>query len=1032
LANRPEATKLPKDEGVELIKDIQKAIVPKEEVKPEVKEQPLTEEARTYKTKDAFVLDMLEKDLRKPDIEKEKLQAGTEKLISMPEGKEKVAFANKLKKLSSTIKTKSLSAEDYSKIYEEANKPTQQPLISEDEQRTFNHFKQELGKGSDFEIMFIEKQIENKTPKNEIISGLIQRQIKDGIEPIDTISAEWLGRRIEEGETNFNKFAPKPTTKPLIEEAKGEVTKAQLEPKIDSRTQETLRRHRVENINSISDIEKSIINKEKEIKALKKIELESQDIEETFEAQKLIEQYTTEIKDDKWIIEGYSERVKSQAPIQKVAKVAPVKVEEATEDMRIEGKEVADAYETQKDIWIGTKDVRVLQSKNEAAKLQTDIKAALGKKTYSKDVQEYDKAIQLYIDTKRNPQNMIDYYKELSPEQKKIVDLAQDLPPKLQKIADRISESYNKMGLESQEADIIKNVLDNYVNRTWDLTDKQKTEIFRKFGTTTKHAKQRVLDTIIEGWSRGYKLKVEGATNSLQILKEEMIKTIEDKKFIKALQKLKTIDGESLLSSKQLEDFVRVEHPNFKMWKYAGEAVPDKVYGKNVFVDNEGNLFERQDLYAPKAQAKNLNNILGTSSLMKLPGVKAVTKYNATIKAWILQSSFFHHLAFMRSYYLGTNHKYWDEMSFRQAYRQGLDAIKQEKPVIMLGVKNGLTLGLKQDWNEKLINEEGIISNILAKTKVTKAISDKVMELRKAQADFLFSKLGAGLKAKAFMIEYRNLSKKHPNLSQDKVAKMVANLINDDFGGLHLQRLGRNPTIQHIFRLFALAPDWTESNVRSMAKAFKAGGKEETDLYRNFWAGIYTKGAIMTVLANAIMAGLDEDNTFVGNYKKAWESGGLKWLDIDITTLYKALGGSSGNHKYFSIFGHFKDPVKFGSHPIRSAQHKGSVVYRFFHEALTGVNWQGKRYTTFTEIAGLKNKGKKKGQTVTWDFAGGGPLSYEQLPSFILSQLKGWQPVQIQNLLAWLAGEMEGFDAVANSAGLGVRSTYEKKTKKRF
>ena len=39
LANRPEATKLPKDEGVELIKDIQKAIVPKEEVKPEVKEQ---------------------------------------------------------------------------------------------------------------------------------------------------------------------------------------------------------------------------------------------------------------------------------------------------------------------------------------------------------------------------------------------------------------------------------------------------------------------------------------------------------------------------------------------------------------------------------------------------------------------------------------------------------------------------------------------------------------------------------------------------------------------------------------------------------------------------------------------------------------------------------------------------------------------------------------------------------------------------------------------------------------------------------
>jgi len=55
LANRPEATKLPKDEGVELIKDIQKAIVPKEEVKPEAKPQPLIEEAKKYKSAEEFV-----------------------------------------------------------------------------------------------------------------------------------------------------------------------------------------------------------------------------------------------------------------------------------------------------------------------------------------------------------------------------------------------------------------------------------------------------------------------------------------------------------------------------------------------------------------------------------------------------------------------------------------------------------------------------------------------------------------------------------------------------------------------------------------------------------------------------------------------------------------------------------------------------------------------------------------------------------------------------------------------------------------
>lgn len=82
----------------------------------------IMEKARTYKTKDAFVLDMLQQDLRKPDIINEKLQAETEKLILMPEGKERVALANKLKKILLTKKTKSLSAGEYSKIWEKASK----------------------------------------------------------------------------------------------------------------------------------------------------------------------------------------------------------------------------------------------------------------------------------------------------------------------------------------------------------------------------------------------------------------------------------------------------------------------------------------------------------------------------------------------------------------------------------------------------------------------------------------------------------------------------------------------------------------------------------------------------------------------------------------------------------------------------------------------------------------------------------------------------------------------------------------------
>jgi len=700
-----------------------------------------------------------------------------------------------------------------------------------------------------------------------------------------------------------------------------------------------------------------------------------------------------------------------------------------------ESRAVAEAYESQKDIWFGRKDVRVHKAAVEKGQLQKEIKAALGQEKYGVQSQEIDRAIQLYIDSKRSPEDVAEFYDDLTPEQQKIVDLSQNLPPKVQAIADKISESYREIGLEAQEADVIKNVLDNYVGRVWDLEPKQETQLFRKFGTTSRHAKQRVFATIMEGWSKGYRLRVEGATNNLQILKEEMVKTIEDKRMLKALQRIKREDGVTpLLSTKQMEGDKQIEHGNFKVWRPAGEAEAGKVYGKNAFVTDDGILMERQALYAPEAQAKNLNNILGVSKLKGLPGIDAITKFNAAIKATILQTSFYHHQAFMRSYWFGTQGKAWSELSPRQAYRQGLESIEQENPIVELGIKNGLTLGVMQDWNEELVRQKGVIRNFLDKNKVTGTIADKIMELRQNQADFLFGKLGAGLKAKAFMIEYRNLTKKHPNLSADENAKMAANLINDDFGGLHLQRMGRNPTMQHIFRLFALAPDWTESNIRTMVKAFKGGSKAESAFYRKFWAGIFTKAIGFTVMANALMAAIDDDDKdaqgawerFLRNYKAAWDEGKLRHLDVDITPLYKALGGKTEERKYFSLIGHFRDPIKFILHPVRSAHHKGSVVYKFFHEALVGADWAGRKFTTVSEAIGLDpkdKKKKKKGQTVAWSFGGGGPLTYEQLPSFMISQIKGWMPIQIQNLLGWTSGEMDGFDALTTSMGLMTSTT---------
>ena len=697
-----------------------------------------------------------------------------------------------------------------------------------------------------------------------------------------------------------------------------------------------------------------------------------------------------------------------------------------------------DAYEVQKDLWIGEKDYRMHEANIESSFLKKEIRHPVeNRKISSKKARVIDEAIQVYIDLKEDPTAIERTWERLSEEQRAIVDLARNLPPEAQAVADKISKSYEDIGLEAYESGVIKNIRDNYTSRTWDLSGKRSGEVNRKFGTYTRHSKQRTLLTILDGWAEGYNLKVKGATENLRLYKHEVIKTLEDRRFLKTLRETKTLKGEPFISSKQLQGYARIDHPNFKSWEWAGEVdlkeakfdpvslemeTPVKDYGKNFFVDEKGTLYERRSLYAPKRVAKNLNNMLGISELLKIPGLKAITKLNDLAKAWILQSSFFHHFAFMRSYYLpGLSRKKFAELGFRSAYKAGLKSIALKDPQLEMGIRRGLTIGLRQDWSEPLLREKTWIGKMADQHKVPKRIKNAVTGFREAQADFLFGELGAGLKAKAFLIEFRDQLKRYPNQDPKFIASRVARLINDDFGGLHLQRIGRNPTLQHIFRLFALAPDWTESNVRTMLKTLKnrTGDAAEITMYRKFWGGVVVKGLGTTVLANFALAGGDI-NELIRNYKTAWKSKNLKWAMLDITPVYKAFGGEDPRRKYLSFIGHFVDPTKFVTHPIRSAQHKGSVIYRFGHEALKGTDWRGRPFTTYKELMSKK-------QLTKWGSSG--PIDWEQFPAYAMSQIIGTQPIQVQNFIGWMGGETAGWDALARSIGLRTASSKKIKSK---
>jgi len=797
-------------------------------------------------------------------------------------------------------------------------------------------------------------------------------------------------------------------------------------------------------------------------------------------------------------------------------------------------KEAVSSYEAVKDVWFGEQDTRILKHQVQKEQLQQRILEVLGldkkiflARWFDTKAPKVDAAIQLYIDTKRDPGAVREYWEYLKDDEKEIVTMSQNLSPELKAIADTIEASYKEIGERALDFDVINNVLENYAARIWDMKGEELAPILRKFGTKTHHAKHRVFTTIIEAWGKPrkeewgteYRLKIKGATANLQILQDEITRTIENKRFLKSLLQIRTADGEAVVTTFRREDYKMVEHPNFRVWKWAGkvtfeettsyikklwretqrtvthkteanqqrravgaleklvkqtlmlrgmtegeadnainiirntkttegietttESILEKttteavkrgiiktVEGRNFFITEDGDVMEKREVYAQKEIAKNLNNILGRSKIIGTLGglTDIITKFNAVLKAWILQTSFFHHLAYYRSYYFGTGRKKFSELLPRAAYRQGYAAIMALQPELMLGVKKGLTLGLNQEWQEDLIQSEGFLQRLLNKTAVTRGVKDVIMTLRQHQADFLFGKLGAGLKAKSFLIEYRNEMVRNPAQDPEAVAQRVARLINDDFGGLHLGRMGRNPTTQHIFRLVALAPDWTESNILSMIKVvtgplYKWESDSSMDpvsergLYQKFWLRVLLRGFAATALLNFGLAGGDLDK-MMRRYRLAMDQGWnkMRWASLDITPMYQLFGGEGPERKYFSLIGHFRDPFKFMINFREALKAKASVMARTGLDFLNMEDWAGRKFTTFQELL-------ETGQTVKW-FAEKPHSSWEQLPSFFLAEATNMQPIQFQNLLHFMNGEMEGFDAITNSMGLGVTTTY--------
>ncbi|MBI5845121.1 MAG: hypothetical protein HZB23_10685, partial [Deltaproteobacteria bacterium] len=346
--------------------------------------------------------------------------------------------------------------------------------------------------------------------------------------------------------------------------------------------------------------------------------------------------------------------------------------------------------------------------------------------------------------------------------------------------------------------------------------------------------------------------------------------------------------------------------------EFAAQKGWSKAFIQHRPTHEVADMWEKRHLYAPAELAEMINKMTAIDALFRqTPGASWLARFNASLKSWILLSSFFHHMAGTRSWALAVNHgwiagrKMKDPMTGRvyksagvnpvSAYKAGFQKIMDNHPLITLGVKNGLTLGEVADWNESALRSmPGIVESLAESAGFERAVK-VIRGIRRGRENFetsLFGRFFAGLKAEAFVNEYvhllqerhdAHLKGKGPRPDADKVAEIAARLINEDFGGLHLGRMGRNPTLQKAARLLLLAPDWTESNFR-MVTGLVPGLNEKISRaigdiapppgmparYRQFFTKVLVRSVATTMLLQMLINGWEDSWEFWKEQTDNW------------------------------------------------------------------------------------------------------------------------------------------------------------------
>jgi hypothetical protein len=337
--------------------------------------------------------------------------------------------------------------------------------------------------------------------------------------------------------------------------------------------------------------------------------------------------------------------------------------------------------------------------------------------------------------------------------------------------------------------------------------------------------------------------------------------------------------------------YMVVDHPALRDWKWVQST-------------ENGDILMKGDFLVHPDHYKQLKNMLGTSALREIPGVKQVLGVSSFLKSSKFALAPFH---------VGTEalHALSHMVS---PFLTAADKIDFRDPVTARLVRGGVVLSMN---NAHSLFSEGMASH--------GGLFGKVPGLGRmavAMGDWTFNYYIPRLKIKVGReILARNEKRYGGELTREHIDELTAKDVNAAFGGQNYRLMGSNPTTLDILRLGLLAPDFFISRAKVVGQALKPYGAEQRRM-------IMTQVAVAYIGARILNGILDDD------HDPHWE---------DPFAVYH--GGRRYSLRIIAsdVINMIKDPRAFAYGRMAPLAHLGT-------ELVTGRDWRGIKQSRLEQI----------------------------------------------------------------------------------